>query len=153
MPSPGETFKMLVNRPFLYAIQDDRSGAILFLGQLVDPAPLATMTWEQEQKAAFPDALEVMESCMSDGLSFTVAMGRVYERFDNEVAKAMGRVLQEIQLKKPLPDALRDMSVRLSDPDVKVFVEAVNHSDMTQNSLLAIVQKNATWLRSKYPRR
>jgi serine protease inhibitor len=33
----GETFTMVVNRPFFFAIRDDRTGALLFLGGVFDP--------------------------------------------------------------------------------------------------------------------
>lgn len=37
MPVETERFSMIVDRPFLYAIQDDLTGAILFLGAVFDP--------------------------------------------------------------------------------------------------------------------
>ena len=37
MPPEEEPFKMLVNRPFLFAIEDTDTGALLFLGRIEDP--------------------------------------------------------------------------------------------------------------------
>ncbi len=37
MPMEKETFTMVVDRPFFYAIRDERTGAILFLGTVTDP--------------------------------------------------------------------------------------------------------------------
>jgi serine protease inhibitor len=37
VPPSGQPFTMIVNRPFFLAIRDDRSGAILFMGSIVDP--------------------------------------------------------------------------------------------------------------------
>jgi serine protease inhibitor len=36
---PEQPFQMVVNRPFFCAIQDQRSGALLFIGAIYDPAP------------------------------------------------------------------------------------------------------------------
>ncbi|MFO7674807.1 MAG: serpin family protein [bacterium] len=38
MPVEEERFRMVCDRPFLYAIRDDRSGALLFAGVLNDPS-------------------------------------------------------------------------------------------------------------------
>lgn len=35
---PGSPFQLLLDRPFLYAIQDDRSGGLLFIGVMMDPS-------------------------------------------------------------------------------------------------------------------
>jgi serpin B len=35
---PTEPVKLDVNRPFLFAVRDTRSGAVIFLGRIVDPS-------------------------------------------------------------------------------------------------------------------
>jgi serpin B len=35
---PQERFHMVVDRPFFCAIRDDRTGALLFIGSIVEPA-------------------------------------------------------------------------------------------------------------------
>lgn len=38
-PPPRKTFRFVADRPFLFAIQDDRTGLLLFLGAIADPQP------------------------------------------------------------------------------------------------------------------
>jgi len=47
---------------------------------------------------ALPDALDLLTICVEAGLGFEQSMGKVYEKWDNDLAIAFGRVLQEIQL-------------------------------------------------------
>jgi serine protease inhibitor len=39
--APPITFTMIVDRPFVFAIQDDATGALLFLGRIVNPQTAA----------------------------------------------------------------------------------------------------------------
>ncbi|HEY9733787.1 MAG TPA: serpin family protein [Drouetiella sp.] len=39
-PSPDEPFRMIVDRPFIYAIRDSQTGAILFIGSICKPENL-----------------------------------------------------------------------------------------------------------------
>ena len=38
VPRPMQPFRMIVDRPFFCAIEDRRSGALLFVGAIYDPA-------------------------------------------------------------------------------------------------------------------
>ncbi len=37
MPEPPQRFSMIVDRPFFFAIRDDQTGIVLFMGSIVDP--------------------------------------------------------------------------------------------------------------------
>jgi serine protease inhibitor len=39
LPPLGKPFKMVVDRPFMFAIADEQSGALMFLGAVLDPKP------------------------------------------------------------------------------------------------------------------
>ncbi len=98
---------------------------------------------------ALPDALDLLTICVEAGLSFEQAMGKVYEKWDNEIAIAFGRVLQEIQLGKRRSDALRDMSNRMDVPDVTTFVAALIQAEQLGVSIAKVLRIQADQMRVK----
>ncbi|MGQ9850212.1 MAG: type II secretion system F family protein [Aggregatilineaceae bacterium] len=98
---------------------------------------------------ALPDALDLLTICVEAGLSFEQAMGKVYEKWDNDIASAFGRVLQEIQLGKRRSDALRDMSNRMDVPDVTTFVAALIQAEQLGVSIAKVLRIQADQMRVK----
>jgi len=98
---------------------------------------------------ALPDALDLMTICVEAGLGFDAAMGKVYEKWDNDLALAFGRIIQEIQLGKARRDALRDMSNRMDVPDVKSFTAAIIQADQLGVSISKILRIQADQMRVK----
>lgn len=98
---------------------------------------------------ALPDALDLLVICVEAGLGFDMAMGKVYEKWDNELAIAFGRVLREIQLGKARRDALRDMANRMDVPDVTAFVAAIIQADQLGVSMARILRVQADQMRVK----
>lgn len=98
---------------------------------------------------ALPDALDLLVICVEAGLGFDMAMGKVYEKWDNELAIAFGRVLREIQLGKLRREALRDMSERLDVPDVTAFVAAIIQADQLGVSMSRILRVQSDQMRVK----
>lgn len=98
---------------------------------------------------ALPDALDLLTICVEAGLGFEQAMGKVYEKWDNELAFAFGRVLQEIQLGKRRSEALRDMSRRMEVPDVTSFVAALVQAEQLGVSIVKILRIQSDQMRVK----
>lgn len=98
---------------------------------------------------ALPDALDLLVICVEAGLGFDMAMGKVFEKWDNELAVSFGRVLREIQLGKSRRDALRDMSGRMDVPDVTTFVAAIVQADQLGVSMGKILRVQADQMRVK----
>ncbi len=98
---------------------------------------------------ALPDALDLLVICVEAGLGFDMAMGKVYEKWDNDLAVAFGRVLREIQLGKSRRDALRDMSNRMDVPDVTTFVAAIIQADQLGVSMGKILRVQSDQMRVK----
>jgi tight adherence protein C len=98
---------------------------------------------------SLPDALDLLVICVEAGLGFDMAMGKVFEKWDNELAVAFGRVLREIQLGKSRRDALRDMASRMDVPDVTTFVAAIVQADQLGVSIGKILRVQSDQMRVK----
>ena len=96
-----------------------------------------------------PDALDLMTICVEAGLTFDMAMSKVYEKWDNDLALSFGRVLAEIQLGKTRREALRDMATRMDVPDVTSFVAAIIQADQLGVSIAKILRVQSDQMRVK----
>lgn len=107
---------------------------------------------QKRQKAilrALPDALDLLVICVEAGLGFDMAMGKVYEKWDNELALAFGRVLREIQLGKLRRDALRNMAERMDVPDVNSFTSAIIQADQLGVGMSNVLRVQSEQMRVK----
>lgn len=123
----------------------------IFLGFYV-PDMLITSKIQRRQKEvrkALPDALDLLTICVEAGLGFDGAIGKVYEKWDNELSLAFGRVGREIQLGKLRRDALRDMADRIGIPELTSFVAAVIQSEQLGVSMARVLRIQADQMRIK----
>ncbi len=95
---------------------------------------------QNEVTKSLPDALDLLTICVEAGLGLEAAMKKVNEKWDNELAIAFGRALQEIQLGKVRREALRDMSARIGAGDLESFVAAVIQSEQLGVSMAKILR-------------
>jgi tight adherence protein C len=100
-------------------------------------------------RKAMPDALDLLTICVEAGLGFDAAMAKVYEKWDNELARAFGRVIREIQLGKLRREAMHDMADRLGVPEMTSFVAAVIQSEQLGVSLSKVLRIQADQMRVK----
>ncbi len=98
---------------------------------------------------ALPDALDLLVICVEAGLGFDMAMGKVYEKWDDELALAFGRVLREIQYGKLRREALKDMADRMDVPDVNSFTAAIIQADQLGVSMSKILRVQSDQMRTK----
>ena len=96
-----------------------------------------------------PDALDLMVICVEAGLGFDAAMGKVYEKWDNEIAIVFGRIIQEIQLGKSRRDSMRDMAKRIDVPDFSNFCSAIIQADQLGVSIGKILRIQSDQMRIK----
>ena len=104
---------------------------------------------QTDVRKAMPDALDLLTICVEAGLGFDGAMSKVYEKWDNEVGRAFGRVIREIQLGKLRRDALKDMADRLGVAEMTSFIAAVIQSEQLGVSLAKVLRIQADQMRIK----
>jgi tight adherence protein C len=104
---------------------------------------------QKEIRKAMPDALDLLTICVEAGLGFDGAMGKVNEKWDNELSLAFGRVLREIQLGKLRRDALRDMADRIGLAEMTSFVAAIIQSEQLGVSMAKVLRIQADQMRIK----
>jgi tight adherence protein C len=104
---------------------------------------------QAEVVRALPDALDLLVICVEAGLGFDQALGKVYEKWDNELALAFGRVLREIQLGKPRREALKDMADRLDVADINTFTAAIIQAEQLGVSMAKILRVQSDQMRVK----
>lgn len=142
-------FFMLTDWPIIRAV----IGTVVFtlLGYFLPMLQLSSQIKKRQEGIvkALPDALDLMTICVEAGLSFDMAMGKVYEKWDSDLAQSFGRVLQEIQLGKLRREALRDMSERLDVPDLTTFCAAIIQADQLGVSIGKILRVQADQMRVK----
>lgn len=98
---------------------------------------------------ALPDALDLMSICVEAGLGFDQAMGKVHEKWTNELALSFGRVLREIQLGKTRREALKSMDESMGVADVTSFVSAIIQADQLGVSISKVLKIQSEQMRIK----
>lgn len=104
---------------------------------------------QKEIRNAMPDALDLLTICVEAGLGFDASMAKVYEKWENELGRAFGRVIREIQLGKVRREALRDMSDRLGVSEMTSFIAAVIQSEQLGVSMAHVLRIQADQMRVK----
>jgi tight adherence protein C len=104
---------------------------------------------QDEVIKSLPDALDLMTICVEAGLGFDQAMGKVYEKWDNELALAFGRVIQEIALGKTRREALKAMDEGMGVSDVTTFTSAIIQADQLGVSIAKVLKIQSDQMRVK----
>lgn len=140
---------LVLKKPFSDAITYTAIGTIL--GYYFPVMSLRSKIRKRQENIikALPDALDLLVICVEAGLGFDAAMGKVYEKWDNELALAFGRVLREIQLGKVRRVALKDMSDRMDVPDVNSFTAAIIQADQLGVPMSKILRVQSDQMRTK----
>lgn len=146
----GAIFGFVIQKqPFLNAMLYAGGGALL--GYILPMSQVNSKIKKRQAEIikALPDALDLLVICVEAGLGFDMAMGKVYEKWDNQLSLAFGRVLREIQLGKLRREALRDMAARMDVPDVNSFTAAIIQADQLGVSMSTILRVQSDQMRTK----
>ena len=104
---------------------------------------------QEEIVKSMPDAMDLLVICVEAGLGFQDAMGKVAEKWDNELSKGFARALQEVQLGKTMNAALRQMEQNMGVPDMTSFVAAVIQATSFGVSLAKVLRIQSEQMRIK----
>ncbi|MFP4322140.1 MAG: type II secretion system F family protein [Anaerolineales bacterium] len=142
-------FFVFTDWPVVRAILGTAAGAAL--GYYLPMLQLSSKIEKRKSaiQKGLPDALDLMVICVEAGLGFDAAMGKVYEKWDNEIANAFGRIIQEIQLGKTRREAIRDMMDRLDVQDFSNFGAAIIQADQLGVSIGKILRIQSDQMRMK----
>ncbi|MCA9912450.1 MAG: type II secretion system F family protein, partial [Anaerolineae bacterium] len=127
------------------------TGGGIVLGYMLPEMSLRSRISRRQREIVryLPDALDLLVICVEAGLGFDAAMGRVYEKWDNEISLAFGRVLREIQLGMLRRDALKSMADRIDVPDMNSFVAAIIQAEQLGVSMSKILRVQSDQMRTK----
>ncbi len=102
-------------------------------------------------RKALPDALDLIVVCVEAGYGLEAAIAKVTERTSGALSEEFRRALAEIRLGKPRREALRDLSARVSEPDVQSFIAAIIQADQMGVSIAQVlrVQSDAVRIRRR----
>jgi len=127
------------------------TGGGILLGYMLPELSLRSRISRRQREIVryLPDALDLLVICVEAGLGFDAAMGRVYEKWDNEIALSFGRVLREIQLGMLRRDALKAMADRVDVADVNAFVAAIVQAEQLGVSMSKILRVQSDQMRVK----
>jgi tight adherence protein B len=72
------------------------------------------------------DGLTIMSNGIRSGLSITQSMERVVESMPNPISQEFEFALSKVRLGVSIEEALNDLAIRIPEPDVQMFVMAIN---------------------------
>jgi len=100
-------------------------------------------------RRGLPDALDLLSITVEAGLGFDAALSRVARQEGGPLGGEFHRVIQEMQLGKSRPEALRDLGDRNNVAELKSFVLAMIQADTFGISISRVLQVQAGEMRLK----
>lgn len=153
----GATIGFALLAFMLFFVVNEEPNALLYTGGAAGLGYFMPQMWVKSKITrrqegvvkSLPDALDLLTICVEAGLGFDSAMGKIYEKWDDDLSLEFGRALKEIQLGKMRREALRDMSERLDVPDVTSFVAAIVQATDLGVSMARILRVQSDQMRVK----
>lgn len=108
---------------------------------------LKIRTRQEEIELALPDALDMLTICVEAGMGLDAAMGRVAERWNNELGYAFRRALTEIRVGKARHEAFRDMANRAEVADLTNFIAAVIQNERLGGGIAKLLRIQSEQMR------
>lgn len=104
---------------------------------------------QDEIVKSLPDALDLLTIIVEAGMGFDGAMQKVADKWDNQMSKGFGKVVQEMRLGVVRRDALKNMDESMGVPDVTTFVAAIIQAEQLGVSIAKILRVQSEQMRIK----
>ncbi|MDL1895724.1 type II secretion system F family protein [Anaerolineae bacterium CFX7] len=140
-----------------YALHMDPFMVILFLGIGGILGYYFPLLWlnrvirarQRRVQKQLPDAMDLLTISVESGLGFDAAMGKVADKWNNDLSRAFGRALGEMRIGKLRREALRDMAARIELPDFSNFIAAIIQADQLGISIGKVLRIQSEQMRIK----
>jgi tight adherence protein C len=80
---------------------------------------------KEEILVSLPDALDLLTVCVEAGLGLDAAIAQVADKWNNQLSRALARMIVELRLGKPREVALRDLADKAGVRELTNFVGAI----------------------------
>jgi tight adherence protein C len=94
-----------------------------------------------------PDALDMLTVCVEAGLGFDGALAQVARNTTGPLAEEFARALQEIQIGRSRPEALRGMADRTTVAELRTFVSALIQAGELGIPIARVLREQAAEMR------
>lgn len=116
------------------------------------PDTVLSMHTRQRQdliRRSVPDTLDLLTIMVEAGLGFDAALAQVMHNVPGPLSMEIGRMLHEVRLGVPRPDALRNLAARTDVEDLNSFVLALVQADTFGVSVANVMRAQSTEMRRK----
>lgn len=97
----------------------------------------------------FPDALDMIVRSVRSGFPLAVALQMLAENAENPVKEEFRTVVNDIALGRTLQEALRRLSGRINEPDIRFFVVVLTVQQETGGNLAEIIGNLSNIIRKR----
>ena len=120
------------------------------LGFFLPDILLKNRVQKRKQQIAdlLPDAIDMLQMCVSAGLAFPAALAKVAETQNGPVAEEFARVTSEVQLGQSRVEALRAMAERTQEPHISKFVSSMSQVDAFGIPISNVLQEQSKQMRA-----
>ncbi len=124
-------------------------------GVTLGAVPLLWLLWRKKRRlkkfgAQLSDALELISRALRSGHSLAAGFNLVQDEMSAPISVEFGRVFEEQNLGIPLEEALRNLSDRVPNLDLKFFSTAVILQRQTGGDLAEILDKIGHLIRERF---
>jgi len=104
----------------------------------------------QKFERQLPDALELVARALKAGHAFSSGMQLAADEFDDPLGTEFQNTLDEINFGASVPDALKNLSIRVECPDLRYFIVSVIVQRETGGNLAEIIENLAHLIRERF---